>query len=401
MKKRLGPVIFCLLALLALSGCGSNSGTTPPPPPKPEFLYAMTLPAPTPGASFQLTTYKVDTISGALSSSGTTKFSGPLVPQVTVDPSSKYLYISFPSPGAGAIGIFTIDPSTGVPTQTSTFVVTQICISCPPISGPGVLSLDPAGKFLFYGSSTLGTGVFEGIGALGVNGATGALSGVTGSPFPGDDAPFFVRVHPSGHFLYTENIDPTGASGITLQSVSGFAIDPNTGALTVPVPGSPYSPQVSSTIGGLAVHPSGNYIYATTGLSMNGIMGWSIDAAGALTALSNSPFQPGSAASGVGSFDPTGNFFYVSGGGGGRGIMGFSVDASGGLMPLSTSPFALGASVTSPVIDPTGKFLFAGDTLNKVILTFSIDSATGTLTPVGPATQIAAPPFVLTIVKAP
>jgi len=28
---------------------------------------------------------------------------------------------------------------------------------------------------------------------------------------------------------------------------------------------------------------------------MNGIMAWSIDAAGALTALSNSPFQPGSA----------------------------------------------------------------------------------------------------------
>ena len=134
---------------------------------------------------------------------------------------------------------------------------------------------------------------------------------------------------------------------------------------------------------------------------MNGIMAWSIDAAGALTALSNSPFQPGSATSGVGSFDPTGKFFYVSGGGGGSGIMGFSVNASGDLMPLSTSPFASGASVTSPVIDPTGKFLFAGDTSNKAILTFSIDSATGTLTRVGPATQVAAPPFVLTIVKAP
>jgi len=48
-----------------------------------------------------------------------------------------------------------------------------------------------------------------------------------------------------------------------------------------------------------------------------------------------------------------------------------------------------------------GKFLFAGDSLNKAILTFSIDSATGTLTPVAPVTQIGAPPFVVTIVKAP
>ena len=260
MKNRLGPVVIYLLALLALSGCGSSSGIVPPPPPMPDFLYAMTPPGPTPGASFQLSTYKVDTTTGALSPSGMTTLSGFVVPQIAVDPTSKYLYISFPSPGANAIGIFTIDPNTDVPTQTSAFVVTQICIGCPPISGPGVLSIDPAGKFLFYGSSTLGTGVFEGIGALGVNGSTGALSGVTGSPFPGDDAPFIVRVHPSGHFLYTENIDPTGANGITLQSVSGFPIDPNTGALTVPVPGSPYSPQVNSTIGGLAVHPSGNYV---------------------------------------------------------------------------------------------------------------------------------------------
>ncbi|PYV80102.1 MAG: hypothetical protein DMG96_01830 [Acidobacteria bacterium] len=187
----------------------------------------------------------------------------------------------------------------------------------------------------------MGTGVFEGIGALGVNGSTGALSGVTGSPFPGDDAPFIVRVHPSGHFLYTENIDPTGANGITLQSVSGFAIDPNTGALTVPVPGSPYSPQVNSTIGGLAVHPSGNYVLCDHWIQHEWNHGLEHRCRRCADRTLQLPVSARFCYLWVGSFDPTGKFFYVSGGGGGSGIMGFSVNASGDLMPLINFPVCI------------------------------------------------------------
>ena len=401
MRERASLLFSLAVCLILLSGCGGSGGTQPPPPlPKPDFLYALTPPGPVAGASFQISTYKVDTSTGALTSSGSTSLSGLVVPQIAVDPASAFLYMSFPNPVGNAIGIFSIDPRTGVPTQTSAFSVTQLCAFCPPISGPGVLSMDSSGKFMFYGSSTLGSGVFQGIGALAIDGATGNLSGVNGSPFPGDDAPFFVRVHPSGKFLYTENIDPTGAGGVSLQSISGFNIDPNTGALTSSVLGSPYPPPINSSIGGLAIHPSGKFIYATTGFAQNGIMGWSVDAAGGLTPLPSSPFQPGTSAFGVGAFDPSGNFFYVAAAAQG-GISGFSVDAGGNLTPLPSSPFGAGSSFASPAIDPAGKFLFAGDTLNKTILVFSLDPNNGALTAVGSPVQVGVPAFVLTVVSAP
>ena len=295
MKNRLGPVVIYLLALLALSGCGSSSGIMPPPPPMSEFLYAMTPPGPTPGASFQLSTYKVDTTTGALSPSGMTTLSGFVVPQIAVDPTSKYLYISFPSPGANAIGIFTIDPNTGVPTQTSAFVVTQICISCPPISGPGVLSIDPAGKFLFYGSSTLGTGVFEGIGALGVNGSTGALSGVTGSPFPAMTLRLLCVSIPPGIFSIQKTLTPPEPMVLRCRVSRDSQLIRILEPSLCRFPVRRILPRlIQRSVVWRCIHREITF-YATTGFSMNGIMAWSIDAAGALTALSNSPFQPGSA----------------------------------------------------------------------------------------------------------
>ena len=357
----------------------------------------VTLATPQMGPTFQLSTYKFDTTAAQLSYAGTMNFSGQPIPQFAVEPTSKSLYIAFPLASGGTIGIFSIDPTTGVPIQTSAFDVTQICIFCPPISGPGVLALNSTGSFLYYGSSTLGGGVFEGIGALAVNSSTGALSFVAGSPFPGDDAPFFVTSHPSGRFLYTENIDATGANGFTLQSISGFAIDAASGAITGPVAGSPFAPQVNSTISGLSVHPSGSFLYSATGFGMNGIMGWKIDVAGGLTTLPNSPFQPGTSAFGTGAFDPAGKFLYLSGGGLG-GMLGFSVDSSGNLAPLPGSPFAPGLSLLDPVVDPTGQFLFVSQTINKTLLVFRLDGATGALTPVGNPIQLAQPAVYLAVV---
>ena len=186
--KHLWPLVCIFLLLTIVPSCGNGSSNVSPPPSKPAFLYAVTLSGP-PTAVFQLATFKVDSSAGTLSSATTAALPPLIVPQVVVDPASKFLYVSDLS--ANAIDIFAIDPTTGVPTQTSAFAVTGLCLACPPISGPGVLSLDPSGRFLFYGSSTFGIGVFEGIGALAVDSTTGALSGVQGSPFAADQAPFF------------------------------------------------------------------------------------------------------------------------------------------------------------------------------------------------------------------
>lgn len=119
---------------------------------------------------------------------------------IAVDPASRFLYLTEPP----AIDIFSIDPTTGAPAADGAFLLDVICALCAPQSGPGELAFAPSGKFLYYGSSTVGLGaggVVQGIGALAVNSATGALSGVVGSPFPADQVPISVLVHPSGQFV--------------------------------------------------------------------------------------------------------------------------------------------------------------------------------------------------------
>lgn len=400
-NKFLWPLV-CDLALLTIAcACGSGSSNVISPPPNPNFLYALTVSDPQPNLSFQLSNLRVDSSTGALGSPLTTTFGSEFVPGIAVEPDSKYLYASYPSNvSTNAIGIFTIAPDTGVPTQTSSFLLDSICVFCTPVSGPGELALSPSGKFLYYASSTLGGGIAQGIGALAVDSATGTLSAVTGSPFPADQAPFTVRVHPSGQFLYTENIDASGANIVGLQSLSGFSVDSSTGALA-PVPGSPFAPPVSASIGGLAIHPSGKFLYAASGVSANGILAWNIDSAtGGLTSLAGSPFQAGAAIFGA-AFDPSGKFLYATAELPG-GILGFNVDPnSGALTPIPGSPFSVGSFLGGATVEPSGRFLFAEDESNHAIVGFSIDSATGALAALGSPAPLSARPISLTIVKAP
>jgi len=165
-NKLLWPLVCTLALLTIVCACGSGSSNATPPPPNPDFLYALTLSGPPPNLSFQLSNLKVDSSTGGLGSPSTTTFGSQFVPGIAVEPDSKYLYASYPNPVANAIGIFTIDPNTGVPSQTSVFSLNVICPFCLPPSGPGELTLSPSGKFLYYASSTLGGGVSQGIDAL-------------------------------------------------------------------------------------------------------------------------------------------------------------------------------------------------------------------------------------------
>jgi 6-phosphogluconolactonase (cycloisomerase 2 family) len=287
-----------------------------------------------------------------------------------------------------------------VPTQTSVYLLDTICAFCPPRSDPGDLTIAPSGNYLFYGSSTFGVGLSEGIGVLAVDSAAGTLTSVSGSPFPADQVPVRLSVNPSGQYVYTENVDAAGTGGFTLQSISGFSVDATTGALAS-VAGSPFATPVSATVGGLAMHPSGNFLYVASGTAANGILAWSIEATnGALTPLTGSPYQTGLETYGA-ALDPSGKFLYTSAGLAG-GILGFRVDATSGALTLVTgSPFSPEFVLSAPSMDPSGKFLFTADGQSSVIRGFSIDSQTGVLTPLGTSTPLAVRPISMTIVKAP
>ena len=70
--------------------------------------------------------------------------------------------------------------------------------------------------------------------------STGALSPISGSPFATGSDPKNVSTDPSGRFLYVAN---TRVGTLGYDTISGYAIDPTTGALT-PLSGSPFEADI-------------------------------------------------------------------------------------------------------------------------------------------------------------
>ncbi|HVV48438.1 MAG TPA: beta-propeller fold lactonase family protein, partial [Polyangia bacterium] len=137
-----------------------------------------------------------------------------------------------------------------------------------------------------------------------------------------------LALHPSGKFLYVGSFN-----------LRGFLVDEETGALTA-LPGFPLPGGNSdSTALDVAVAPSGRYLYATD--FAGSLYGYAIDAAtGALTAVPGSPFDgrpdPYSVA-----VDPGGRFVYL-GNDDANLVSAFSLDpATGALAPTAGSPFTV------------------------------------------------------------
>jgi len=352
-NRNVGLFVLVLAGLAATMGCGGGASKQPPPASQTEFLYSIATSGTPPNLSFELLSFTLDPSTGTVSAPLSLVLSQPS-DGLAVRPDAKFLYVSNSAPGLAAIDIYSIDSKTGGLITAGVFPVTTICPFCQIQSAPGVLAMNSSGTSLYYASATLGGGIAEGIGALTTDASSGALSLVPGSPFPDNQAPFFVRAHPSGQFLYTEDINAADPKGFTLVSVSGYSIDSSTGALA-PVAGSPFPPTANAEAIDFAIHPSGKFLYANTGSAANGILAWNVDATtGALTPMTGTPFLPGVATYGA-TFDQAGKFLYVSAVVSG-GILAFSVDANAGaLTPLSGSPFFAPSFLAPLVIDSTGQ----------------------------------------------
>jgi 6-phosphogluconolactonase (cycloisomerase 2 family) len=86
--------------------------------------------------------------------------------------------------------------------------------------------IEPTGHYAYVSAST-GSGVY----GYSIDQASGALTALSGSPFPAGTNPLFINIDPSGKFAYTANNSSGG--------ISGYAINPQTGVLTA-ITGSPF-----------------------------------------------------------------------------------------------------------------------------------------------------------------
>jgi 6-phosphogluconolactonase (cycloisomerase 2 family) len=132
---------------------------------------------------------------------------------LAIDPSGEVLYTAnFPA----SISAFKVNASTGV--------LTPVAGNPQPVPVSSYISIDLQGKFLFVTENT-GLAVFP------INLSTGALgAAATGSPYATGSNPYSVSIDPSGQFVYVGN---DGAA-----NVSEFTLNGTTGVLTA-VSGSP------------------------------------------------------------------------------------------------------------------------------------------------------------------
>ncbi len=274
--------------------------------------------------SNNISVYAVDATSGALTAIPGSPFAAGTDPQaLAFDSSGAYLYVA--NNGSDNLSAYVVNADTGALTPQSTATYTTG-------SGPSAVSIGnlSSGQFVFVANN----GGSNDISVFAIVVGTGALTPVAGSPFAAGGNPHSLVLQPfspfdyGAEFLYTANFDGNSST------ISGFSVDTDTGALTALSP-SPFPLSVSNYI---ATDGTGAYLYVTTGA---GLVGYSINGTGVLTALAGFPVASGTNAYSV-TVDPSNEFLYV-GNDGSASVSAYELNAaSGALTAISGSPFAAG-----------------------------------------------------------
>jgi 6-phosphogluconolactonase len=214
--------------------------------------------------------------------------------------------------------------------------------------------------------------------------STGALTAIAGSPFPEElhAHPTSVAVDPSGKFAYVANKNFENEDFLPRKgTISGYTIDPSTGALTA-IAGSPFK-----TAGlfptSVAVDPSGKFAYVAN-VGSNNVLGYTINpTTGALAPMRRlKPIMSGSQPFSV-AVDPSGKFAYVANLNLAGNVSGYAINpTSGRLTLIAGTPFAAGREPDSVAVDPSGKFAYVANQADNNVSGYAINPTTGALTPI-------------------
>jgi 6-phosphogluconolactonase (cycloisomerase 2 family) len=300
---------------------------------------------------------------------------------------------------------------------------------------------DPKYRFLYINGHVPGSNVASDIAEYRVNGSTGAITALPGSPFGAalnqelstgvirPDLKFaylldaqsvnilhIISMNPatgamvkevsqfnipgSGTFLFDMHFDPTGTFLYVAEGEAGtidaFVSNATTGALTQ-VRGSPFVPRGSVSglcsprenfCGGSVAISGNHHLYYVSSL-FDGVAEFQINpTTGALTELAGSPVaNPAHEGLGV-RIAPNGKHLYVNAPDVSE-IVAYTINTTTGkLTKVTGSPFKVGGEDDFMDIDATGKFIYTatGNTVTR----FHINSTTGVLTRV-PGSPYSAP----------
>jgi 6-phosphogluconolactonase len=343
---------------------------------------------------------------------------------ITCLTTGKYLFTVNPydNSGNGSVASFTINPSTGALTAAagSPYTPTEL--------QPYYVAVDPTGQFIYVANSASASISTDSVGTGGVL----TLDVSTASTGASSNLPFSIAI--DSNYLYVGSNNSPNNSAIEAYTLNGGVLSPAAGTLaasTYPADNTPYSLAVDASsallfgaylydgelfvdsIGGggalspaagspfqfqqgapantpyaIALYPGAKFAYVTDSAA-NTVSLYSYTASGALSlvAVYDQGATLGLAPNGL-AVDPTGSFLYVANSGSGT-VSAFTINsATGVLTPVAGSPFmasgtASPATPTSVRVDPSAQFAYVTNGDAGTISAFSIDFATGALTAVG------------------
>ncbi len=357
----------------------------------PKYAYVIN------NGDYTISGYTVDSVTGLLTPVPGSPFaSGVPEPfRISLDPQGRFLYVV--GGATGSFASFAVNPATGALTPVP---------GSPYVTGADAaegVAADPLGKFVYVVTFTIG--VPDGaVAVYSVDGTTGALTPVAGSPFDsGGAGSESATPDPTGQFLYITNSQS--------NTVSGFSVNTTTGALT-PVAGSPFASQGTEPLYE-SMDASGRFLYVLNSNSQN-IAALALNSAtGALTPVTGSPFAVGGGTQASLNVDPGGSFLYTAGcadstcAGPDGAISVFPINATTGALSAAVNPSSDsgGGGTVAVAGESSGKFVYAVNACTSGgacavgnISVLSLNGVTGVLTPVtgSPATAGAFPAYVAT-----
>jgi 6-phosphogluconolactonase (cycloisomerase 2 family) len=322
------------------------------------------------GVGGYVSMYSINPTTGALASIGPPASTNDIgTDSVTIDPLGKFAYVANEGIYAtdGSVSAYSIDATTGALTPTSG----GISGNSPAFCCFTAVAVDPSDKFAYV---TNGDSFPPSVSMYTINGANGALTYF--GTIVAEGFPTSVVVDPSGQFVYVAAETEYGTTGP--GSVSMYAINATTGALTSLGTIATGTMIAESSSTSIAVDPSGAFAYVANSGSNNVSM-YSINATtGVLTSggLIDAGTTPVSVA-----VDPGGKFAYVANLNSNNVSM-YKIDAATGAL-TSIGTIAAGTNPTSIAIHPSGGFAYVTNSGSNDISIYSIDATTGALTLLG------------------
>jgi 6-phosphogluconolactonase len=365
---------LCALLLLSAAGCGgffvpqtnSGGGTNTG-----DYLYVGN------GHDTFIAGFGLNS-SGALSVlSGSPYNNGVAAQSLAVTPANTFLYAGT----TNGIYAYGINSNGSITVLNSGSAVAQDMVATQ-------MQVDSTGNYLL--ASGIGTSIgAQAIGIYTINTSTGLLTAVGGSPialYTGNGStpvvapPTGLLITPNNSYVYV-SLGSLGVQILTLGTGGALAAG-NPPSVLLPI-----STSVSPSDRGLASDPLSAFLFVAeinTGLRV-----LSIGTGGSLKEVSGSPYAVGTGPIGV-LLDTTGSYVYVANQGSNN-ISGFTLTAaSGKLTAIAGSPFASGGLLPTALVNDNSKKFVAvinsgsnGSGGNSDLQVFSFDTTTdGKLNPV-------------------